>query len=1477
MASTIALKAVGLNTQPNQLSLPEGSLTVASNIIIRRDNVIEPRRGFKLYGESFGTIDDRAKQLLSYKSLILRHYDSTLSFDDGSGDFTDFAGSYSEIVAGLRIKGLETNGNFYFTTIEGIKKISAKTISQLTGASGFITQAGGVKALDVQAFLNVTQGDISGFLPADSAVAYRIVWGIKDANGNLILGTPSQRAEVFNPLSQLNSTDINTVLHSIDNAAAYPVVPTLLNDTNYFSLLEVAYNSSGTEQQSSVLSLAAKLDADILYSNDTGAGAPLNLNTATSLIAGTTCSLIFSAGDPSLYVSPGSKIYLNNFTPTTGTLDGIQTVATVNATTITFTTTATGAVGTISGASSTVTSGEYQNITSTGSIDFPVALSLLTVDTPATHDQLATIQDTLSRIISQLKEEIALVINATALTTFIDPLAVTTSATVTLVFTIPDDITTSHFYQIYRSSIVTATGVTVLTDLSPSDELQLVYEAFPTTTEIAAQEITVVDVTPDQFRGANLYTNASTGEGILQANDVPPAAHDINKYKNYTFYANTRTRHRFPLNLLGVQQLINEFNAGRVPVITIANSTTSTSFKFVAGLQEITDVTTGTAASITAGTYFTLNSATDQRMYYFWYRKNTAGVFSGTDPALTGKIGVIVDILSTDVANTVATKTRDAINTVISDFTAVDSTLPKIRITNVNEGPCTDATAGTTTFTVTIVQQGRGEDDTTNSVLLSQQDSVALSVDATARSLVKVINRSTSSVYAYYLSGAADVPGRILLESRTLGTTENPFYVEANNTEVGSSFNPDISPLLQVNTGVSILKDTPTVGRVAFNLTAHGLLSGDRVIISGTIDATPSLSIDGVYTVTRETANQFSIAASIASNATITANMVGVSKLEDSNVSDNEVKPNRLYYSKFQQPEAVPLVNNIDLGAEDKEILRIIPLRNSLFVFKEDGVFRISGETAPFSTSLFDVSCILQAPDSLGIVNNVIFGWTRKGIENITEAGITTISRPIDIDILPLAASSYPNFDTATWGVGYESDNSYIVATVQQTTDEVATIEYRYSNLTRSWTTFDKTNTCGIVLFNDDKLYMGAGDTNYIEQERKNFDRTDYADRETTKALVSDSITSNGYGLKFSTTTDIEVGDVLTQEQLLTVYEYNAILQKLDIDPGVNDTDYFSTLAAEAGDSMRLKIIALATKLDTDSGLVFTDYAARITGDGGSYSTTITGVSIANPTVITTSAAHGLYSITGPAEGRFITITGLDTNAVTNGTFEITRLSATTFSIPVNVISTLDVSGSFARLETDFRDIKSCYDIIVQHLNNDVGATFSNYSRIDTTTLQEVIVSAVNNVTKIVTVNLALDFVLGPLTLYKKIDSNFTYAPQTMGDPLGFKHLREATLMFENKAFTSATVSFNTDLLPAFVDVDFNADSNGIFGHGIFFGSGFFGGSSNSAPFRTYIPATCQRCRYMVVAFDHGIAREKYSLFGATLTGEISLSSRAYK
>jgi hypothetical protein len=76
--------------------------------------------------------------------------------------------------------------------------------------------------------------------------------------------------------------------------------------------------------------------------------------------------------------------------------------------------------------------------------------------------------------------------------------------------------------------------------------------------------------------------------------------------------------------------------------------------------------------------------------------------------------------------------------------------------------------------------------------------------------------------------------------------------------------------------------------------------------------------------------------------------------------------------------------------------------------------------------------------------------------------------------------------------------------------------------------------------------------------------------------------------------------------------------------------------------------------------------ATEVSENGGGDTLTITGNTAANPTVVTTSAAHDLVT------GAKVQITGSNSIPAINGTFTVTVLNATTFSIPV------DLSGGTA-------------------------------------------------------------------------------------------------------------------------------------------------------------------------------------------------------
>lgn len=1077
---SLTLKAKGLYTYPNALSeMPEGALTQADNVVIDRNGVIEPRRGFNQYGDDLGISTDRAKQLLVYKDRILRHYTTVLQYDNGTGTFTSFNGSYSETETGLRIKSVEANGNLYFTTSAGVYRISATSASQFVNTAGYIRKAGGVTALDINGTIDYTT---SGFFQNETAsylskVAYRLTWAYRDTNGNLVEGAPSSRLVL----------------------------------TNYSSTL---------------------------------------------------------------------------------------------------------------------------------------------------------------------------------------------SGTVNLTFAIPTDITTTdYFYRIYRSQVVETPSADI-DDLDPGDELNLVIEDYPTSAELTARSVTVNDPTPEDFRtgGALLYTNPVSGEGILQSNEAPPLAKDLALFQNTVFYANTQTIQSLDLAMLGVTSLTSGTST-----ITITQGATTNTYKF-RGVKEITTFTFDTKAATTDGGYFLVNSASNARGYFFWMDK-TGATATPTGGTTSGRIPVKCNISAAVTADDVAEVVKTAFNTT-SDFTATRLGAV-VTVTWTNNGNVTNAANGAVAvggvFAIAVTQQGDGEDQALKEVLLSGLSSPSQAIDETARSLVNIINNNTSEVVnAFYMSGPDDVPGLILLKARSLSASA--FSVIANSTATGGMFSPTL----------------PT--------------SGTSVI------------------------------------------------------SDNDVEPNALYYSKFQQPDAVPIVNKFNVGPKDKEILRILPLRDSLFVLKEDGIYRVSGQAGSFTLDPFDYSAILLAPDSAVVLNNQIYCLSSQGIITVSDTGVSVISRPIEGTLDRITSSNF-SYRLTTFGVGYESDRAYMIWLVSDTTDTVATQGFRFNTFTNSWTRSTKSKTCGVVNPADDKLYLGAGDENFIEQERKDFLRTDYADREFTLTIPANGVDEDFVTL--SSDTEVEDGDTLLQVQYLTIARFNQLLRKLDLDPLAQYSDYYATYGASAGVNFTNALANLAARLDTDTGVACGGFVALMSG----------------------------------------------------GT-------------------------SFTSIQTDFNDI-------VNRLNSASSLLHKNYTLSTGTTDVEAPILGDGETLNQVQTMFAMPFVQGEILLVKGVKADVIWAPQSFGDASILKHVREGTVMFEDTVFYNAEMGYASDLSPAYEFVEF--DEVGLGDWGMFdWGAQNWGGEGSQVPLRTYIPRDKQRCRFLRPRFRHGVAREKFAVFGISLTFR-PISSRAYR
>ncbi len=163
-------------------------MTIANNIVIDRPGIAETRRGFDFYGTSMaGAGSNYALKGFIYLSRLLWYtLNGTLYYDsDGLGTWVAYSGSFFPPVGNF-VNSTQANGNFYFTTNNGVYKIA--------GLTGTPQQAGSPPALDVTAAL----AGVGSAVVTNAQVAYSVVWGYTDANNNLILGAPSSWAFLTN-------------------------------------------------------------------------------------------------------------------------------------------------------------------------------------------------------------------------------------------------------------------------------------------------------------------------------------------------------------------------------------------------------------------------------------------------------------------------------------------------------------------------------------------------------------------------------------------------------------------------------------------------------------------------------------------------------------------------------------------------------------------------------------------------------------------------------------------------------------------------------------------------------------------------------------------------------------------------------------------------------------------------------------------------------------------------------------------------------------------------------------------------------------------------------------------------------------------------------------------------------------------------------------------------------------------------------
>ncbi len=242
-------------------------------------------------------------------------------------------------------------------------------------------------------------------------------------------------------------------------------------------------------------------------------------------------------------------------------------------------------------------------------------------------------------------------------------------------------------------------------------------------------------------------------------------------------------------------------------------------------------------------------------------------------------------------------------------------------------------------------------------------------------------------------------------------------------------------------------------------------------------------------------------------------------------VSTNSRKKNGLYWSETGEPEAVPLLNNREVGSASWELLRGIPLDDKLFLFpNQDGIYTVS-PSVPLDIRRLDGSAVLLAADTAVVHSNRIFALTDQGVVAISGSGVTIVSKAIEDELLELFGSCMDAIRKYAFAVSYESDRQYQLWLPTDPDDTFCSKCFVYNSLLDTWMPWEETRTWGRVHPTEKKLYLGDGSSNRTRIERKDYDRTDYADEEIPVTITD----SDGTTITLSSTAGLAAGDLLWQ------------------------------------------------------------------------------------------------------------------------------------------------------------------------------------------------------------------------------------------------------------------------------------------------------------------------------------------------------------
>lgn len=599
---------------------------------------------------------------------------------------------------------------------------------------------------------------------------------------------------------------------------------------------------------------------------------------------------------------------------------------------------------------------------------------------------------------------------------------------------------------------------------------------------IAADSLT--DTTRDGLLGAALYTSNSQG-GAIAAKYPPPLCNSLAEWQGCGWYGNTRERNTAPLRIVSVYDSGNAGNditglhhSSRTG--TVAGGTAMTAVSGVDGLR-VDQYVSDSGTPLAAGTYIGIGNTVLKIEAHITI---THGSLTGGGSSVT----IFGQTFTFENSPSAPSDVQIGINAT-EDATNLAAVLDGWDFSTTIGYPLSTSAASASDVCTLEEDNGNGPEVTIAGGGLAVAYEVTLKNASTGSGTAAFEFHDAITIDGVQFYTAADGGGAKLTATRSVSGLAQLFGVRTTTAGSETTYDSAVSTAQQLADAVNcygVVTDATWGVRALWDGSGAEILLLRTEPSDGTIDmkATPR---GEAY----------------------------VPKLDKSStlVGEDSRRRGRVYWSLPQEPEAVRLVDYADVGRSDADVLSLVALDSALIVFKEDGIYRVSGYP-PSSWSVDELRAGLDAPrllapDAVCVMDGVCYAWTDRGVLAVTEAGIAAepISRAIGDQLRPYQALlPRDNADAARgfYMTAHPRLGLVTLAVAAAADDEYSEAWFVWARSTGAWSKWTRADRCAAYDPAEDRMIVSPSWDSWTALYERSAEATAASYRDESAALGSE-------------------------------------------------------------------------------------------------------------------------------------------------------------------------------------------------------------------------------------------------------------------------------------------------------------------------------------------------------------------------------------